>query len=194
MLQRLQTLPDTAVYCTGNDCQVTLYFNVKTSLHSIRKITQFRLCTISNYQLSIQNVSFLLSDILDKIAKVHTIPLDECQSTNLVSNWVFEEWGMGMIENEILFSAEILPGVMMKSIPDEGMKVCCHCDACIESPGLESPHRTQTFRWLKLKFQRALIKSHYVMDFFFLMIKLKIQHDLIISVLHYEALLVHRAS
>ena len=55
---------------------------------------------------------------------------------------------MGMIENEILFSAVILPGVMMKSIPNvnEGMKVCSHCDACIESPGLESPHRTQTFR------------------------------------------------
>ena len=53
-----------------------------------------------------------------------------------------------MIENEILLCAVILPGVMMKSIPNvnEGMKVCCHCDACIESPGLESPHRTQTFR------------------------------------------------
>ena len=123
--------------------------------------------------------------------------MDECQSTNLVSNWVFEEWGMGMIENEILFSAVILPGVMMKSIPNvnEGMKVCSHCDACIESPGLESPHRTQTSRWLKLKFQRALIKSHYVMDFFFDdKTQKKIQHDLIMSVLHCEALLVHRAS
>ena len=41
-----------------------------------------------------------------------------------------------MIENEILLCAVILLGVMMKSIPNEGVKVCCHCDACIESPGL----------------------------------------------------------
>lgn len=81
-------------------------------------------------------------------------------------NWVFEEWGM--VQNEILFSAVILPRVMMKSAPNvnEGVKVCCHCNDCKESP-MESLHCSQTFRWLKPKFWRALIKSLYVMDFFF---------------------------
>ena len=48
-----------------------------------------------------------------------------------------------MVKNEILLSA-ILPGVMMKSIPNvnAGMKVCCH--HCFKSL-IDYLHSTQTF-------------------------------------------------